>query len=137
MSMQRLQFQKGARAQHSRTGVLLSALGLDGGELDVYVEKQYPVCRSCQGKFDVDPVKPIPPHYDTTGSAFCEGSNVLGTMPPADPKFFCPSCGNAFLVPGEISGPNSIRRYRCASNDCLASFVQRDNMPKGIILEIA
>jgi hypothetical protein len=57
-----------------------------------------------------------------------------GELPDKEPKFFCPSCGNHKLDDKGISGPNSQRGYTCPG--CSLSWVRRENMLKGIGLEM-
>jgi len=53
-----------------------------------------------------------------------------GHLPPNEPKFFCPSCGNAYLEDKGISGPNSETTYSCP--ECNVNWNRSQNMLRGI-----
>ena len=63
-----------------------------------------------------------------------ERNPETGALPAAEPRFFCPSCGNHKLEDKGISGPNAQRGYTCPG--CSLSWVRRENMLKGIGLEM-
>lgn len=51
------------------------------------------------------------------------------------PRFFCPSCGEALLDDQGITGANSQHTYRCSN--CGVEWKRADNMPRGIGLAMA
>mgnify|MGYP001588728045 FL=1 len=51
------------------------------------------------------------------------------------PRFFCPSCGDALLEDQGITGPNNQHTYRCPN--CGVEWRRADNMPRGIGLAMA
>jgi predicted RNA-binding Zn-ribbon protein involved in translation (DUF1610 family) len=56
--------------------------------------------------------------------------NPQGQLPANEPKFICPSCGNAYLEDKGISGPNSETTYTCPK--CNINWLRSQNMLRGI-----
>ena len=117
------------------SSVALLALDMGGRDRDLYVERQYPSCVICNQVFQVGYNVPLPDHQcrlNDGSISHCNGSNIQGRMPDAEPKFFCPECGKHFLVEKEIYGPNSVKSYSCPDAACGTRWKRSDDMRKGV-----